>query len=38
MDLTNYKDQYRSWEANCPLGSQEVLSLLWNLKVDYRAH
>jgi hypothetical protein len=36
--LTNYMEQSPSWEASCRSASQEIILLLWNLKVHYYVH
>jgi len=36
--ITNYMEQSLSSEANSHLPSQEIPSLLWNLKVHYHVH
>jgi len=33
--LTNYIEQCHSWEVNRPSASQEILHIVWNLKVHY---
>jgi hypothetical protein len=30
--------QHASWEADSSLDCQEILCILWNLKVDYHVH
>jgi hypothetical protein len=36
--MTHSMQQSPSWEANSHSASQEILRLLWNLKVHYRVH